>query len=162
MGKLINIAGGVALGVSMSQFPEYSQQYVQRLGGAVDELYTVVRDFDNSAQEAGMSREEALTSLSGTEFLENRNQDMSRTIARHDRLSQNYANLREADAFSRLTQIHRLGDSQIIQGAWDDFQPAIPLSLESAILLVGGYVIGYGALAGSGTALRRRKKKELR
>ncbi|MCK4862479.1 MAG: DUF2937 family protein, partial [Rhodobacteraceae bacterium] len=38
MANLPGIVGAVALGVSMSQFPEFTQQYQQRLGGAVDEL----------------------------------------------------------------------------------------------------------------------------
>ena len=60
MGKLVKISGGVGLGVLLSQFPEYSQQYVQRLGGAVDELKTVVSDFDTSAQATGSTREGAV------------------------------------------------------------------------------------------------------
>ena len=34
-----------ALGVCFSQFPEYAQQYEQRLGGAVDELQDHRRRF---------------------------------------------------------------------------------------------------------------------
>ena len=41
--------GGLALGVVLSQFPEYAQQYTQRLGGAVDELRIITEDFDRAA-----------------------------------------------------------------------------------------------------------------
>ena len=70
----------------MAQFPEFSQQYVQRLGGAVDELRIVVADFDASAQAAGLTREAALADLSGSEFRDLRQGDMTRTIARYERL----------------------------------------------------------------------------
>ena len=40
--RAIAVAGGLAGAAGLSQFPEFSQQYVQRLGGAVDELTAVV------------------------------------------------------------------------------------------------------------------------
>ncbi|NRB05388.1 MAG: DUF2937 family protein, partial [Rhodobacteraceae bacterium] len=46
LGRAIALAGGLAGGLSLSQFPEFSQQYLQRLGGAVDALAVVVTDFD--------------------------------------------------------------------------------------------------------------------
>lgn len=158
MGKLVNIAGGVALGLGLSQFPEYSQQYVQRLGGAVDELTTVVEDFDTTAQNSGLEREEALANMTGTQFISDRQQDMRRTIARQETLSENYDRLRDAGAFSRLSQIHKFADPKIAGRAWEDYQPAVPLTAESGILLLGGYVLGYGGLAGLGRSLRRRRK----
>ena len=43
--RAITLAGGLAVGAGASQFPEFSQQYAQRLGGAVDALGEVVRGF---------------------------------------------------------------------------------------------------------------------
>lgn len=158
MGKLMNITGGVVLGVSLSQFPEYSQQYVQRLGGAVDELTTVVKDFDFSAQQSGMSRQEALDKMTGTEFLNRRQDDMIRTFARHDYLRTSYADLREANAFRRLASIQQFGDPQVAKGAWEDFQPAIPLSLESLSLLLLGYSGGFLSTSWVGRLIARLKR----
>ena len=50
------VSFGIVSGAGFSQFPEFSQQYLQRLGGAVDELSTVVSDFDRSAATFGMTR----------------------------------------------------------------------------------------------------------
>ena len=58
--RAITLAGGLAVGAGTSQFPEFSQQYAQRLGGAVDALSEVVADFDTSAVAEGLSRSEAL------------------------------------------------------------------------------------------------------
>jgi hypothetical protein len=38
MRRSLSLLGGLGLGLALSQFPEYAQQYTQRLGGAVDEL----------------------------------------------------------------------------------------------------------------------------
>jgi hypothetical protein len=160
MGKLANITGGVGLGVLLSQFPEYSQQYVQRLGGAVDELKTVVSDFDTSAQVTGSTREQALTAMGqGDEFVQRRGTDMTRTIDRHDALNDSYAILRDAGAYERLAYVRRFGDPQITKNAMGDFQPAIPLSIDALVLLFGGYIFGYGATSGIGRVVKRRKKR---
>ena len=58
--RALVLAGGVLGAASVSQFPEFSQQYTQRLGGAVDALGQVVADFDASAAAAGLDREAAL------------------------------------------------------------------------------------------------------
>jgi len=160
MGKLVNISGGVGLGVLLSQFPEYSQQYVQRLGGAVDELATVVSDFDATATATGSTRAQALSSMmAGDEFLKRRGTDMERTINRYEYLDESYTILKDAGAYERLAYVRRFGDPQITKNAWGDFQPAIPLSVDALLLLLGGYVFGYGAVAGSGRVFKRRKKQ---
>jgi hypothetical protein len=63
--RALGMLGGLALGFALSQFPEYAQQYVQRLGGAVDELRIIVADFDRGAAEAGLTRDEALARFAG-------------------------------------------------------------------------------------------------
>ena len=37
MRRTLAVVGGVGLALVLSQFPEYAQQYQQRLGGAVDD-----------------------------------------------------------------------------------------------------------------------------
>ena len=43
---------GLVFAVALSQFPAFSDQYVQRLGGQVDALAQVAADFDRSARRA--------------------------------------------------------------------------------------------------------------
>lgn len=59
--KGLATAGGLCCALAASQFPEFSQQYKQRLSGAVDELAWVVERFDADAAALGMSRDAALT-----------------------------------------------------------------------------------------------------
>ena len=51
--KFLAIAGGLAGAAGLSQYPEFSQQYTQRLGGQVDALSEVVADFEASAMRCG-------------------------------------------------------------------------------------------------------------
>ncbi|WP_300519133.1 DUF2937 family protein [Aliiroseovarius sp.] len=58
--RVLALVGGLGGAVTLSQFPEYSQQYLQRLAGAVDELSAVVAAFDASAAGFDLTRVEAL------------------------------------------------------------------------------------------------------
>jgi len=156
---LVKNIAALGIGMTLSQFPEYSQQYVQRLGGAVDELTSVVSDFDRTARRSDQTRDEALASMTGTEFLEGRRNDMESTIARQERLAASYADLKDAGAFTRLSQIYRFADPQINQRALEDYQPAVPVTVESAGLLFGGYLGIYALLSSFGRIFRRRRPR---
>ena len=103
MRRALSILGGLALGFGFAQFPEYAQQYEQRLGGAVDELRIIVDDFDRGAASFGLSREDALLryAASPDEFLQDRGLSMRMTIARYERLSADLTQLQSASVRSR-------------------------------------------------------------
>lgn len=147
----------------LSQFPEFTQQYAQRLAGAVDELSLVVADFDKSASNAGLSREEALGTLTGTDFLINRRTDMTRTFGRFDRLSADLAVLQDTGPFTRLIHAPRITDRDIASAAYDDYQPALPLTFEGASFAGIGFVGAWFAFAGIfalfGRLFRRKAKQ---
>ncbi|MBT0958609.1 DUF2937 family protein [Alphaproteobacteria bacterium KMM 3653] len=160
--RAIGIVGGLAGAGTMAQFPEYSQQYVQRLGGAVDALAEVVADFDRSAEAEGKTRQAALDAMTGNSdsFVIRRGEDMTRTIARSERLSADLIAVRDASAFLRLTQAPRFMDPEIAREALQDFEPAVPLTLEGVGFATSGFFIGWGVLVGLWAALRwpfRRK-----
>lgn len=143
----------------LSQFPEYSQQYVQRLGGAVDELRGFVSDFDASAEKVGKTRDQALEEMTGTEFLDNRQADMTRTIGRFEQLNADYTKMKDANTFGRIAQIRSLPDPVVMAGAWDDFKPALPLTLDGLLFLLSGYFMGYAGTAGFGKAIGRFRER---
>lgn len=152
--RVVALAGGLAGAAGMSQFPEYSQQYTQRLAGAVDELSVIVADFDASASAAGLTREAALAELSGTAFLDRRQADMGRVIARYERLSASLDAMRAAGPFGRLALTPQVADAEIAAKAWEDFEPAVPLTAAGAGFAGIGYAGGWLVLAGVWAVLR--------
>lgn len=145
--KTLTLTGGLFGAAFVSQYPEFTQQYTQRLGGQVEALGVVLADFDASATRADMTRDEALASLGGSVFLENRRKDMRRTIARHTRLSGDLEVLREATPLQRLTMPQRVTDTELARATWGDFVPAMPLSLEGMIAGLAGFLGGYAVIA---------------
>lgn len=148
MWRVLAMIGGVSGAAGLSQFPEFSQQYLQRLAGKVDALAAVVADFDASATRNNLTRDQALAELAGTPFLIDRQADMRRNVADHKRLSDDLTRLRDATPLERLTMPQRLGDAETLAAAWADFRPAIPATVDGAVSAGVGYMAGWGLLAG--------------
>lgn len=140
--RTLTMIGGMLGAMMLSQFPEFTQQYTQRLGGQVEALEVVIADFDRSAERADMTRDEALASMGGSLFLENRRDDMRATITRLDRLSGDLAVLRVASPVERLMMPHRVADAELALSTWRDFVPALPLTLTGAISAAVGFALG--------------------
>lgn len=141
--RALTLAGGISGAAGLSQFPEFSQQYAQRLGGAVDELSRVVADFDADAAGVGLTRQEALEDLShGSSMGRARAETMTKTIARHDRLSADLAALQGAGPFTRAYLAANMSDPQIARRAWETYKPAAPVTFEGVIFAGVGFVTG--------------------
>ena len=115
--RAITLAGGLAVGAGASQFPEFLQQYAQRLGGAVDALGEVVPDFNRSTAAEGLTRDQALVQMTGADFIERRRVDMERTFDRHTVLSEDLKLLTDAGPFMRAYHGARFTDGDVAKAA---------------------------------------------
>lgn len=140
--RVLALAGGVAGGTGLSQFPEYSQQYLQRLGGAVDALQVVVADFDASAQAEGLTRAAALEQMRGTAFLDRRRLDMTRTITRYEDLLADLTALEAASPYQRALNITRMTDREVAEATLASYAPAVPVTATGAIFAGAGFLGG--------------------
>jgi hypothetical protein len=145
--RVISLLGGLAGATALSQFPEFSQQYLQRLGGQADALAAVVEAFDASATEAGLTREAALADLSGTTFRNAHQEDMRRTILRAAAVEADLALLRAAAPLERLTLPHRFRDGETLAATWADFRPAVPVTADGLASGGIGFVTGWAVVA---------------
>jgi hypothetical protein len=152
--RALTLAGGLTAGAGLSQFPEFSQQYAQRLGGAVDALGQVVADFDSSAAASGLDRTGALAQMTGTDFIERRRIDMQNTFDRHASLTADLAALEGKGPFMRAYHATRFSDGEVAKAAWDAYQPAMPLNMAGAIFAGFGFLAGLIGLTAIFAALR--------
>jgi hypothetical protein len=145
MRRTLCVLGGLVLGAALSQFPEYAQQYTQRLGGAVDELRTITAEFDSAATGAGMTRQQALDRYahSPDTFLVGRGTSMNQTFARYALLSSTLQTLKAADPWQRFTLLPSYFDSDVGRRTLSDFKPAVPVTQEGLIYGGIGFVLGY-------------------
>ncbi|MEJ6401438.1 DUF2937 family protein [Yoonia sp. 2307UL14-13] len=145
--RALCLIGGLTGAAGLSQFPEFSQQYLQRLAGQAEALTLVVKEFDTTALEAGLGREQALEQMTGTPLLDGRQADMRRVFARHARLSENLTILREASPLQLLVLPHRMADGPTVQDVWADFVPAVPVSTAGVTAAGAGFLGGWLVLA---------------
>ncbi|MDD8021875.1 MAG: DUF2937 family protein [Paracoccaceae bacterium] len=145
MRSTLAFLGGLAGAVTLSQGPEFSQQYLQRLGGQAEALGRVVAEFDASAAKAGVSRDQALAELSGSTFLQTHQGDMRALIARADRVQADYTLLRATGPLERLALPHRFRDRETLDATWADFRPAVPVTptgfIAAGIGFAGAWVL---------------------
>ncbi|MEM9437184.1 MAG: DUF2937 family protein [Pseudomonadota bacterium] len=161
--RVVAFAFGLSGAAGLSQFPEFAQQYLQRLAGKVDQLESQVAAIDASAAALEMTRAEYLTNLSGTQAGAEAARKAQGEIAVFTRLSESIDSFRNASAFGRLTQAYQVADVELAQRTLSDYQPAVPLTVEGAAFAGVGFAAGYGVwsiLWGVlGWPLRRRRRR---
>jgi len=140
--RTLTLAGGLTAAAATSQFPEFSQQYLQRLGGAVDALSEVAADFDASAAGSGLSRAAALDQLRGSEFLDRRRVDMTNTFRRLETLRTDLVTLQGQGPFMRAYHAARLTDQPLARATLAAYKPALPLTFAGALFAAAGFLAG--------------------
>lgn len=149
MRRWIAAIGGVALATAFSQFPEYAQQYTQRLGGAVDELRVITSDFDRAAELGGLDRAQALEryNASNDDFLAGRGTSMTATFQRFEQLSTTLAQIQNAGPAERLQSLPAYLDSDIGRRTLENYRPAVPVTVEGVLYAGAGFILGYLVLS---------------
>jgi hypothetical protein len=137
---LVAIAGGV----TFSQAPELAQQYRQRLGGAIDELTTIIQNFDEQANHNGLERQAALNiyAVSPEQFLRSQGDSMRQAFDRYEDLSDQLLHLTSASPILRPLVIARSPDAATLANTWRDFVPGVPVSVAGLVWAMLGAVVG--------------------
>jgi Protein of unknown function (DUF2937) len=160
-------AFGLLGGLVASQGPEFAQQYRQRLGGAIDELSRIVRQFDADATATGQDRNGALGQLRNNpdRIASLQGEAMRGNIERLERLQRQREAFTAAGPFERLIVLVRQADTDIAQAAYRDFEPAVPATNEGILSAVIGFLLGWGIARLGAIPLRRmfvRRPRRLR
>lgn len=133
-------------GISASQFPEFAQQYRQRLGGGLDELRQVIADFDADAARNGLTRQEAMLTYdeSAERFFRDRGMSMQSAINRLQQLEEQRENFESMPPFAKPFVVLRSPDRRIVSRAWSDFEPAVPVTFSGLAWGALGLIAGGG------------------
>lgn len=150
MRRFVAGAGGIGLALVLSQFPEYAQQYTQRLGGAVDELRIITERFDSEAAAAGLGRDEALARYVGSTdgFIVGRGTSEAANFLRYEQLSATLARIEGADALERFQSLPAYLDTDIGQRTLENYRPAVPVTMEGILYAGAGLIAGYLVVSG--------------
>jgi hypothetical protein len=146
--RLLCVVGAVLF----SQLPEFIQQYLQRLGGHLDEARRQLDQFREVAAKSGLTLDElAAQSQANAEATVARlGQLIHDTAARVDALAAADAAIRGASILTRPFVFFRHVDLSIAGATWTIFRPAVPTTVEGVLYAVMGVLvilaIYYGAV----------------
>lgn len=149
----------VGAGLAASQGPEFVQQYRQRLGGAVDELASLVKDFDAQSAQVGLTHQQALARLAAD------SEPVAQNAAGLVReRSERLANLQDqAKQLAQAGPLQQLGlllveaDPQIARAAYRDYAPGLPLGPPGWEAMAIGFIGGLGGLRLIGLVFGKRR-----
>jgi hypothetical protein len=152
---------GLFMAIIASQLPEYAQQYRQRLGGAIDELNTLIERFNSEAAKSGMNEDQGITHLqqSDDRFVQQRGDHMRDTIMRRDRLARQSDDFAKAGPVGRILVLAEDFDPKIASRAYQAYEPAVPTTSEGLIAAVVGFIFGGGLIHLIAWPIRRRRQR---
>lgn len=129
--------------VLFSQGPEFMQQYLQRLGGHLDEARRQLSGFQRTAQQAGMSLEQFISQTAS-------NQDtavarlsgvMTDAVDRVSTLQSAHDALLQAALWERPVVFLRHLDVAIARATGAVYKPAVPTTVEGLAYALAGMLI---------------------
>lgn len=143
--RFIALGAAIFGGIVTSQAPELTQQYRQRIGGALDELRILVEAFDDQASKNALDREKALGiyAASTEPFLREQGATMRSAITRFETLKAQDEALASTAPILKPFVLLRDADSAVLGSTWRDFIPAVPVSVPGLTWAVIGFAAGW-------------------
>lgn len=140
----------------LSQFPEFFQQYLQRLGGRLDQAVVQENRITAAARDHGLNIETYVRRLlsSADPVARSEAQNVSAALADADRLRASHDALTSATLYERPVVLTQYFDENLARATFDHFVPAMPVSIEGLVYAGVGMVIGLLLLAGSKRTVR--------
>ncbi len=154
--RILGLAAALSGAVAGSQLPEFSQQYRQRLGGALQELEHVVVRFEQDASAVGLTVESALTELETAdhELFQRRGLSMRSHVSRYQQLKAQQLAFEQLDPLYRPLALLQGYDQVTLESTWAAFEPAVPLNASGGLWAGASGVAGFFALFLPGKLVR--------
>jgi hypothetical protein len=160
MRKIILIVSGL-LGASLfSQFPEFFQQYTQRLGGRLDEVNLQVANVDKRAAAESMTRYDYVRHFmkNSDGVIRREGDNLADILGRQIALARAYNALHKSAPLWRAAVFSEHFDPDIAFPTFDAYRPAIPLTAEGGIYSGTGFFTSWLIMYMFVGRRRRRQK----
>jgi hypothetical protein len=144
--RLLCVAGAVLF----CQLPEFIQQYLQRLGGRLDEARRQLAQFTEVAAQSKLTLAEFIqrTGHNADESVARLADVMSNTVTRVDSLAAADLAIRNASLWKKPFVFFAHFDPSIARATFDIYKPAVPTTMEGLIYAVLGMLTILGIYHG--------------
>ncbi len=161
LGRIANGLAAVGGAGLTSQFPEFYQQYLQRLGGRLDQALVQEARIYEAAQSQGLSVADYLARFvqSADPVFQAEGKVIQAALADAEALRVSLLALADASVLERPITLFRYLDHSVLTATFDTFKPALPVTTEGLTYAAIGMLLGLLALAfgeRSGKAVKRR------
>lgn len=149
-------------GLVSSQFPAFFDQYLQSLGGRLDQARIHAARIAETARDQGLALDAYIRRFADNAdpVVRSQAEVMASALADEARLSHAYQVLSQASVATRPFVLLRYIDADVAAATADRFMPAAPLGLEGLMYAGLGALLGLAALAG-GRSLTREARGRL-
>jgi hypothetical protein len=137
--RVLCVAGAIVF----SQVPEFMQQYLQRLGGHLDEARRQVQQFEHAAAQSGLTVGKLIgqTAANGDPAVARLGGVMKEAVMRVDTLAAAQSAVEHASLWSRPFVFVQHLDPAIARATWAVFKPAVPTTIEGLVYALLGMLI---------------------
>jgi len=148
--RLLCVLGAVLL----SQGPEFMQQYLQRLGGHLNESQRQLVSYQDAANKVGLPLSKFIeqTEANPDAGVSHLGKVMSSAAHRSASLQAAHDALRNASPWARPFAFMRHVDVDIARNTWSAYKPAVPVTVEGLLYALFGMLlfllIYHGAVKG--------------
>jgi hypothetical protein len=129
--------------VAFSQIPEFMQQYLQRLGGHLDEARRQLGKFEDAAEQSGITLDRliAQTGSNADAAVAKLGGVMTDSVARVEELQAAQTAIVNASLWERPFVFFKNMDADIARATWQIFKPAIPTTVEGLVYAAIGMLV---------------------
>ena len=157
IGRILNGLAAIIGAGSLAQFPAFFQQYLQRLGGMLDQARLDVARLIRDAQSQGQTLEAYLAELRATgssAAAGTADRELARVDTVND-LESAYNALTLSEPLERPLNFARHFDPKVAEETLKAFEPAVPVTAEAMIYAGVGMLVALLLLAGGETGCRK-------
>ena len=160
--RLPQLLGGGAGAAASSQFPSFYAQYLQSLGGRLDQARLQAERLEALAAELGLSAEAYIARLraSADKTLSKAGDLAASLLEDRAQLQAAYDALAGAAVWERPFSFAAWGEAAIAEATLSRYQPALPVTPEGFAYAALGLLLGLGLVAAArrGLAFRARSR----
>lgn len=160
--RFLHITAALAGGGALAQFPEFYQQYLQRLAGRLDELRQRAAEIANDAAAQGLDVQAYIARFLDSPAHALEGERMAEALENAARLGTAYDALARADAWQQFPLFLRHLDPALAGDAASLFQPALPLGLAGLIYALFGAALGVLAVGGGAKAIGLARQRAVK
>lgn len=146
MDRIMAVAGAIIC----AQFPQYYAQYIQRLGGHLDEARRSVSQYVKVAASYNLSLDEYINVhlTSANNIFVSTGKVIQGLVDRLNHLESAFTALQNSSPLTRWFVFVRVMDPEIARNTWTNFTPGVPTTVEALVYALIGLLIGWGLYQG--------------